>query len=160
MSWGWSKAPPEKLTMPMALNDKTRCKLILSLVLSQRRPAGDQSLFTPDASLLLSLSLAFSLSVFLAFSFSGHFYSVLYRPLFLISSAFYSRCGVSLFFSVASRLLLCQAKKLKDQLMEECEAVCTAENDKLRTQENITEEILKAEHRLELAKTKAVRYTT
>ncbi|PHJ15413.1 hypothetical protein CSUI_010776, partial [Cystoisospora suis] len=39
--------------------------------------------------------------------------------------------------------------------MEESQSLCTAEDAKLRAQENITDEILKAENRLELAKAKA-----
>ncbi|CBZ55780.1 hypothetical protein NCLIV_062060 [Neospora caninum Liverpool] len=46
-------------------------------------------------------------------------------------------------------------RRLREQLREQTEALTAAENEKLQSQHTIEEEILKAEHRLELAKTAA-----
>nr|PUA88695.1 putative flagella associated protein [Toxoplasma gondii TgCATBr9] len=58
--------------------------------------------------------------------------------------------------SVEQDTLKLDANRLRAQLREQTEAVTAAENEKLQSQHTIEEEILKAEHRLELAKVAAV----
>ncbi|PFH37446.1 hypothetical protein BESB_039040 [Besnoitia besnoiti] len=57
--------------------------------------------------------------------------------------------------TVEQDTLKLDARRLREQLRAQTEALTEAENGKLQTQQTIEEEILKAEHRLEIAKTAA-----